>query len=360
MPQHETPDADAFDVEIDGGYPFAMVPKWVTALIADGLISHGALAAFVVLLGYADNHTGRAFPSLATLAADLNRSAKQARRLVAELESVGAVHVQTRRREAARNLPNLYRLAVRGAFPEDRRSRPPRPVDNPPGGVGDTSVPHPEPADSGGVGDTSVREVGVMDVPRTRFTKELDSPEKEMPIRSADRPRAEADPVENPAKAAPTARAARLAQDADFQDFWTAYRAASDRPAGSKRRAAISYAVARKSATAAELLDRLAEYTAGRSRQRSAAGFVAAFPDAERWLRDERWQDYAPAAADGASGAPGGSGTSPAHLAAVEALRGPYSPPDLPADLSPDDYRAARAADRSDWLAGTGRWAAAD
>ena len=86
---------------------FVIIPNWI--LLAD--ISDGALRLYGVLRKYADNNTGTAFPSRATLAKDMHKSRDSIDRYVKELIEVGALAV-TRRKKAGTyaNQVNLYTL----------------------------------------------------------------------------------------------------------------------------------------------------------------------------------------------------------------------------------------------------------
>lgn len=88
---------------------FSVVPHWVIF----SNISDGALRLYSVLQTYADNKTGRAFPSRATLANDMHKSVRSVDGYLKELEAVGAMKV-TRRRKAGTKIcySNLYTVVT--------------------------------------------------------------------------------------------------------------------------------------------------------------------------------------------------------------------------------------------------------
>ena len=102
---------------------FAVVPTWVLAAAPSR-----AVHLYAVLRRYADYGTGVAWPSRATLAADLSCSVDSVDRAIAALVQVGAVTVVHRRGDDGAPRSNLYRLH---ATPTGR------PVDND-GGVAAT------------------------------------------------------------------------------------------------------------------------------------------------------------------------------------------------------------------------------
>ena len=144
---------------------------------------------------------------------------------------------------------------------------------------------------------------------------------------------------------------------AEFSAWWDAYRAQASRDAGSPARGAKAYAAARRKLSAEDLIAGLERYAAGRARDFAAAGWVKATPDACNWLEREQWRDYpdAPVTADSSQGTAEDAARA-ARDKKIEARVGPWSPPDLPADLSPEDYRAAVHADKMDWRTASGRW----
>lgn len=74
---------------------FAIVPYWVLARA-----SGNAVKLYAVLRKYADNDTGDAYPSRATLAMDMGfKDPKSLTKLIKELERIGAIQVERRRLE---------------------------------------------------------------------------------------------------------------------------------------------------------------------------------------------------------------------------------------------------------------------
>lgn len=343
MPQRET---DEMEVQTPGGVTFTMTPTWVTAALEFGL-SFGAFALYGVLLSFANNGTRASRPTRATLARKLSRTVRAVEGYLAELEAAGYVQVTRRPQPDGRHRPNVYVLPF--AEPVDNPYRAPAAPDAE--GEGEEFFAQPNTRKSGGEGEEDFAHLGEEDFARTRLKKELDV--KEMSDGpAAPTSRAEAEPVENPApaKAGPTVAA-------DFEAWWSAFRAGTNAPTGPKKTAASVYATARRNgATAAELLDGLAAFRAGLDRDNRAANFNRNWPHAVTWLRQERWTEYPPSGADAPAGSPEAARTSSEAFRRAEAVRGPYSLPELPADLSPDEYRLRVAADRSEFLAGNGRW----
>ena len=86
---------------------FVIIPNWI--LLAD--ISDGAVRLYGVLRKYADNNTGTAFPSRATLAKDMHKSRDSIDRYVKELVELGALAVTHRKKAGTyANQVNLYTL----------------------------------------------------------------------------------------------------------------------------------------------------------------------------------------------------------------------------------------------------------
>ena len=84
-----------------------MLPHWV---IFSGA-SSGAIHLYAILMKYADNHTGQAFPARSRLASDLGKSVDTVDRHVKELKDIGALKVmQRKRRDSQENYTNLYTL----------------------------------------------------------------------------------------------------------------------------------------------------------------------------------------------------------------------------------------------------------
>lgn len=86
---------------------FSIIPHWV---IFSG-ISSGGIHLYAVLMKYADNETGQAFPSRQTLARDLSKTLRTVDSYIKELTSIGALKVtQRKRRDSNENYSNLYTL----------------------------------------------------------------------------------------------------------------------------------------------------------------------------------------------------------------------------------------------------------
>lgn len=84
---------------------FSVIPHWV---IFSG-ISDGALRLYAILQKYADNSTGKAFPSRATLAKDTHKSPDSVDRYIKELRDLGALKVTQRRKSGTKVCySNLY------------------------------------------------------------------------------------------------------------------------------------------------------------------------------------------------------------------------------------------------------------
>lgn len=99
---------------------FAIIPHWV---IFSGITS-GALHLYAVLTKYADNTTGQAWPSRTTLANDIGKSRDTVDRHIKELEGIGALRVQRRKRQGTKeNAVNLYTVVT--ANPEVAALMPP-------------------------------------------------------------------------------------------------------------------------------------------------------------------------------------------------------------------------------------------
>lgn len=88
---------------------FVILPHWV---IFSG-ISAGALKLYAVLAKYANNETHQAFPSRAALARDVGKSRDSIDRYMKELEALGALRVQRRKRAHSKeNLVSLYTIVT--------------------------------------------------------------------------------------------------------------------------------------------------------------------------------------------------------------------------------------------------------
>lgn len=86
---------------------FAIIPHWIIF----SSISDGALRLYAVLTKYADNESRQAFPSRATLAKDIKKSPDSVDRYIKELEALGALKVQRRKKGGSKeNYANLYTL----------------------------------------------------------------------------------------------------------------------------------------------------------------------------------------------------------------------------------------------------------
>ena len=86
---------------MSGGNKFSQIPEWVI----DADISDGAFRLYAVLMRYADNKTGKAFPSLDTLASRLRKNEKSVRRYAKELSDQGVISIQNRGKKS-----NVYQL----------------------------------------------------------------------------------------------------------------------------------------------------------------------------------------------------------------------------------------------------------
>lgn len=73
----------------DGTTPFTMVPHWLTTAV-----SPRAVVVYVALGVFADNRTGKAWPSMAAIAEAAGCHEDVARKAIRELEDVGAVKVE--------------------------------------------------------------------------------------------------------------------------------------------------------------------------------------------------------------------------------------------------------------------------
>lgn len=87
---------------------FRTVPDWV--LESD--ISDGALRLYMVMLKFADNNTGSAWPGRKLLASKVGRSEKSVDRYIDELESIRAVTVEPRWKpgSSTERTSNLYHV----------------------------------------------------------------------------------------------------------------------------------------------------------------------------------------------------------------------------------------------------------
>jgi len=87
---------------------FVIIPQWVLM----SPISDGALRLYAVLMKYADGGTRTAFPSRAALARDIRKSADTVDRYIRELEELGALHVERRKKSNNENWSNLYTVVT--------------------------------------------------------------------------------------------------------------------------------------------------------------------------------------------------------------------------------------------------------
>ena len=117
---------------------FAMIPHW---LILSN-ISDGALRLYAVLMKYAEGGTLQAFPSRARLAADMRKSVKSVDRHLKELEALGAVRVQRRKKAGSHeNRSSVYTLVTANPIPVSTEPPfPPQEVGTPVSPPRDTSV----------------------------------------------------------------------------------------------------------------------------------------------------------------------------------------------------------------------------
>lgn len=87
---------------------FRTVPDWVL----ESSISDGALRLYMVMLQFADNTTGQAYPGRKLLAERLGKTEKSVDRYIDELESIRAVTVEARWKPGSTTVraSNLYHL----------------------------------------------------------------------------------------------------------------------------------------------------------------------------------------------------------------------------------------------------------
>jgi DNA-binding Lrp family transcriptional regulator len=83
---------------------FAVVPEWV---LFHPQLSDGAVRLYGVLRRYADK-SGEAWPSIGTLSDRMKKSERQVRRLMRELEDLGALKVRPRYHDGGRQGSNRY------------------------------------------------------------------------------------------------------------------------------------------------------------------------------------------------------------------------------------------------------------
>lgn len=130
---------------------FRTVPDWVL----ESSISDGALRLYMVMLQFADNTTGQAYPGRKLLAERLGKTEKSVDRYIDELEKIRAVTVEARWKPGSTTVraSNLYHLHhVPGVA---------TPV-SPPSPQG---CPHPPPTDVAG---TRTNELEPMNAPASR------------------------------------------------------------------------------------------------------------------------------------------------------------------------------------------------
>lgn len=110
---------------------FAIIPHWV--IYSD--LSDAALRLYAVMAKYADNSSGKAWPSRGTLAKDMRKSEKTVDRAIKELVQAGALRVSRRYDPETREYrSNLYTLiTAKPAIEEGVASpvSPPTPKDVP-------------------------------------------------------------------------------------------------------------------------------------------------------------------------------------------------------------------------------------
>ncbi|WP_435298492.1 helix-turn-helix domain-containing protein [Timonella sp. A28] len=93
------------DTTITSDNRFAIIPHWVIF----SPISDSALRLYAVLMKYANNETGQAWPSRKTLAKDMNKGEKAVDRAVKELKNIGALKVAHRLdQETGEHKSNIY------------------------------------------------------------------------------------------------------------------------------------------------------------------------------------------------------------------------------------------------------------
>ncbi len=97
----------SIEIEFDPAEAFAIVPLW---LVRHSEVGDRAIRLYATLAGYADNTTGRCWPSRARLAADMACSTDSVDRAARELMLAGAVTVQHRYDDAGNRLPNLWTI----------------------------------------------------------------------------------------------------------------------------------------------------------------------------------------------------------------------------------------------------------
>lgn len=86
---------------------FVIIPQWI---LFSG-ISDGALRLYAVLMKYAANDDKTAFPARSTLARGIRKSRDSVDRYVKELEDLGALTVQRRKKaDSKQNQVNLYTI----------------------------------------------------------------------------------------------------------------------------------------------------------------------------------------------------------------------------------------------------------
>lgn len=85
---------------------FALIPEWLLF----SHVSSAALRAYAVLGRYADYETGEAWPSQTTLANQLGVTTRSVRRLLAELEELGALRITPRYDEGGGQRSNVYTI----------------------------------------------------------------------------------------------------------------------------------------------------------------------------------------------------------------------------------------------------------
>lgn len=105
---------------------FVIIPQWV---LFSG-VSDGALRLYAVLMKYAANNDKTAFPARSTLAKDIRKSRDSVDRYVKELEDLGALTVQRRKKaDSKQNQVNLYTIVTGNPQGVAAPTRPPSRMD---------------------------------------------------------------------------------------------------------------------------------------------------------------------------------------------------------------------------------------
>jgi hypothetical protein len=97
------------EITVAPSTPFARVPLW---LVRHADVGDRAVRLYATLAGYADNKTGKCWPSRTSLAADLRCSTDSIDRAAKELIQAGGVTVQHRFDADGNKLPNMWTLHI--------------------------------------------------------------------------------------------------------------------------------------------------------------------------------------------------------------------------------------------------------